>query len=184
MPSTLYGGNGNDYLYGRQGNDMLSGDAGGDTMYGEDGDDRILAGSDLTTDDSISGGTGHDVVDYQGTKQSLNLIVGVTKQGIRVSDAIKADTEPLIAGNGNDIIRDNGDHSLTIYGMGGANVLVGGAKDHDTLVGGSGVDTIVSNNPLTVAQSQDKSRDIPQGVFDQTKSTVDVLDKLSLKVTI
>ncbi|MEZ5099791.1 MAG: calcium-binding protein [Thermoleophilia bacterium] len=57
---TFYGENGNDTFDGGGGNDLLIGGPGNDTFEGEGGNDTILGGPD---DDTISGGDDDDVLD-------------------------------------------------------------------------------------------------------------------------
>src|SRR6266536_250974 len=75
LPTTMYGGGGNDsllggagkdYLRGDEGNDAIQGVAGNDTLLGGDGNDFISGGKnndDVSGEDgtdSVSGGTGID----------------------------------------------------------------------------------------------------------------------------
>ena len=80
----LYGQDGNDQLIGRRGNDFLDGGAGNDTLEGDAGNDRLF-GQD--GDDILNGGTGND-----------ELVGG---QG--------SDVYLFARGEGNDVIRDDGD---------------------------------------------------------------------------
>ena len=80
----LYGQGGSDQLIGRRGNDFLDGGAGNDTLEGDAGNDRLF-GQD--GDDILNGGTGND-----------ELVGG---QG--------SDVYLFARGDGNDVIRDDGD---------------------------------------------------------------------------
>jgi Ca2+-binding RTX toxin-like protein len=84
----LNGGNGNDTLYGGGGADVISGNEGNDVIYGGEGrnvlngnfgdDTFIMDPSDPGMNNIISGGVGHDIVDYRfSTGQSiLNALTG------------------------------------------------------------------------------------------------------------
>ncbi|HEY7428278.1 MAG TPA: CAP domain-containing protein, partial [Gemmataceae bacterium] len=69
IPSTAYGGSGddvliggggNDVLYGGDGNDRLYGRGGDDKLYGESGNDVLFGGVGKDEKDELTGGTGAD----------------------------------------------------------------------------------------------------------------------------
>lgn len=123
---TIYGENGDDTVHGEAGNDVLDGYTGNDTLHGGDGDDNI---NGLYDDDTLYGGGGTD---------TLYGSYG---------------TDTIYGGEGADII--DGDHynaglgNDTIYGEGGDDTIRGGAGN-DLIDGGSGIDTIVFDNQVTV----------------------------------
>ena len=57
VPSTAYGGQGNDILRGGSASDILDGNAGDDDIYGRAGSDQLYGGND---NDLLSGGDGED----------------------------------------------------------------------------------------------------------------------------
>ncbi len=69
LPTSLYGGPGNDRLLGGPLNDMLFGDAGNDILVGGDGNDTLLGGAG---NDWLIGGRGGDVLKPEG---GSNLVI-------------------------------------------------------------------------------------------------------------
>lgn len=150
----INGGNDDDLLYGDDiantlsGDDTLIGGNGNDTMYGGKGDD-LFYGSiryDASPDsDTYHGGEGVDTLDYSRTNHNYNMTVTMTGGGdgtvsfAGLADVNYQDTftsiERFIASRGNDVI--NGDDS----GM-----YLDGWSGKDTIIGGSGDDTIVARN--------------------------------------
>jgi len=151
VANDLNGGGGNDYIDGNDGDDTITGGTGADTMTGGNGADlfKILATS--------STGTAYDVIkDFTISEDKIDFAVGST---LHVADVADVDVASN-AGNGTDgdVHADIVDGFLTLSaGDGGASadvaafdtlleVLnaveeaviaaeVGGADDHDVLVG-------------------------------------------------
>src|SRR4051812_38646392 len=61
VPTTVYGGAGNDTVTTGAGNDFLYGNEGNDRLNGNAGDDFLQGGAD---NDDMTGGAGIDTVDY------------------------------------------------------------------------------------------------------------------------
>lgn len=57
----------NDTLIGGTGNDTLTSGAGNDSITGDDGADRIVMGANLTSTDTVAGGSGTDLLSVSGT---------------------------------------------------------------------------------------------------------------------
>ena len=125
-PTSLSGGDGNDYLAGGGnrdvlnggfGDDSLIGGAGDDTLYGSFGNDMLWGGSG---DDGLQGGSGNDFLDGQAGADTL--------LGDHLSDS-------LMGGDGDDLL----------LGHAGNDSLDGGSG-RDTIAGGDGDDTVVAES--------------------------------------
>ncbi|WP_052720794.1 calcium-binding protein [Actinoplanes rectilineatus] len=128
----LYGGNGNDFLNGWYGADRIEGGAGDDQLYGDPDDRRVSA-------DVLLGGTGNDLVDYQGYKKPLTISLNGASRDDGIAgehDTVGADVERLNGGAGNDTLTGNA-AANTISGEAGNDVIRGGGGN-DTLWGGEG----------------------------------------------
>lgn len=125
IPSTVYGGAGNDVLIGGFGNDHLYAD-------GEDGNAYLDFG---VTNNTLNGRDGDDFL--QGAAGNDNLLGGIG------DDTIYGDTgnDSVMAGAGDDAVYGNAGDD-TIMGEGGNDSLNGGAgADH--LYGNDGNDNVV-----------------------------------------
>ena len=164
----LSGGGNDDFLYGGIGNDELNGGAGSDTLFGEEGDDSIFgnSGNDFLSggigadtlyggndDDTLEGGEGDDDL-YGGN--GFDTVIQTVDADMFLSDT-------LLTGQGNDdldsienAILTGGDSANTIdahnfsgttalYGLGGADTLIGGSNN-DYLNGGTGKDLLIGND--------------------------------------
>ena len=69
---SLAGGEGNDQLYGGKGNDVLSGDDGNDLLFGNAGNDSLYGGEG---EDRLRGGKGKDLLDG-GNDRSADQLIG------------------------------------------------------------------------------------------------------------
>ncbi|MFM9936745.1 MAG: calcium-binding protein [Novosphingobium sp.] len=152
----LIGSSGNDTLNGNVGNDKLEGGDGNDTLLGGDGndqekggkgDDTFLAGQDAG-DDSFSGGSGIDTVDYSAasTGMTINTAIGVAyaTSGNSGTGTDKLDgIDRVIGSNFDDVIIRAGASNWTDGGAG--NDKITGGKGADTLTGGTGNDTFFYN---------------------------------------
>jgi hypothetical protein len=113
LPSTAFGGNGNDTLNGGAGRDDFNGGAGDDSLSGGKGND-FLDGGDGS--DDINGGDGNDYV-----------------RGLKGDDFVSGDAgnDTVMGGEGND----------HVYGYTGNDKVYGGVGD-DVVFGGTGNDTL------------------------------------------
>jgi Ca2+-binding RTX toxin-like protein len=116
-PHAAYGGAGRDTVSGSHTTDILQGGEGDDVLGGYDGDDRLLGGAG---NDSLAGGYGSDLLEGKSGNDTLN-----GDGPDRYADG--ADT--LLGGFGND----------RLIGGAGQDLLAGG-EGGDTLTGGAGAD--------------------------------------------
>ena len=123
---TLTGGLGTDTLHGGDGNDTITSDGDTGVYNGDAGNDTMFSGFGGET---MDGGTGIDLIDHTiyDSDYVFNMTTGLT-QFIGES---YANFEHTRMGDGND----------TVTGNAADNVIEGGVG-HDTLIGGSGVDTL------------------------------------------
>jgi Ca2+-binding RTX toxin-like protein len=164
---SISGGNQKDWLYGGAGNDTLDAGTGNDTVNGGAGNDRVLGGDGIDMiqggdgNDSISGGNGNDTIHGGNGNDTVYSDLGLDK---------------LFGDAGDDILQGNGKDDDFLYGGTGRDTLyvkendfADGGADNDTfiadrgftdwnnagntIVGGSGVDTIVYNNNLAASHS-------------------------------
>jgi uncharacterized delta-60 repeat protein len=168
----LYGNAGNDTLYGGNGDDSLNGGTGNDIMYGEAGNDTLNGG---LGNDSFYGGTGSNTADFSDRTDNLQLHIGFGKLGAKgENDYIANDIETLIGGSGNDtlnagsgydeLIAGKGNDTL-ISGHGGATLIGGSGNDlfetknnkFDTIIGGSGDNTAITDPFDIVTNVQHRS---------------------------
>lgn len=70
LPSTMYGGRGNDVLIGGAARDVIFGEAGNDLIYGGLGNDILSGGAD---NDTVNGGAGDDEI-WGGA--GVNYLIG------------------------------------------------------------------------------------------------------------
>ncbi|MEV6341806.1 calcium-binding protein [Actinoplanes sp. NPDC051851] len=150
----LYGGSGADLLHGESGNDYLRGNTGDDSLYGDEGDDQLVQETTADGADVLNGGSGTDLVNYEGRKTAVVADLDGAKRddgSAGEHDSIAKNVENLNGGYGNDVLTGNdtgnriyggyqGDDKL--YGRGGADVL-NGFGGSDLLDGGSGNDYLM-----------------------------------------
>ena len=128
----LIGGGGADLLSGGDDNDLLTGGAGADILQGDGGSDKLVetgktTALTLTLSDSALTGLGGDV---------LSDVESAQLTGSTVADTLNAQGFTL--------------GSVTLLGLGGKDVLIGGSRDDsldggdldDVLTGNGGVDTL------------------------------------------
>jgi len=131
---TLTGGAGTDSLLGGAGNDLLLSWLGGaDTLDGGDGNDQLFAGSGVV----MRGGLGNDALYGQSNN---------TLDGGDGNDGLKVDgnNNSLLGGNGNDNIFSNGSSNV-LDGGAGDDQIVTNNSTNDTLIGGTGIDSLVAD---------------------------------------
>lgn len=168
------GGTGNDSLdaravsntllaYGGTGADRLHAGSANDQLFGEDGGDYLIggAGSNL-----IDGGAGSDTADYSAAIQAVVIDLNdgvVTNNGYGLVDTLVS-IENLVGGAFNDVLIGEassnqiwgGLGSDYLIGLGGNDILEGGAGASNTLQGGLGDDTYIvdANDTLIEAASE------------------------------
>ncbi|GGQ67838.1 calcium-binding protein [Couchioplanes azureus] len=128
----LYGGNGNDFLNAWYGADRIEGGAGNDQLYGDPDDRKVYA-------DVLLGGTGRDLVDYQGYRKPLAVSLNGVSRDDGVAgehDTVGADVELLNGGSGNDRLAGNA-AANEISGLDGNDAILG-AGGNDDLRGDDG----------------------------------------------
>src|SRR5919198_3650422 len=120
------------YLAGNGGADVLTGSAIGNGFDGGPGDD------------TIHGGPGYDYVDFEGTPNDDDIVVGsgvVTNGGVFETDLFDNVEAFNLFGYGGDDTLDAGSYPATLEGDEGNDILLGSPYD-DFLDGGDGSDTL------------------------------------------
>ena len=145
----LHGEDDSDWLDGGADNDTLDGGAGNDQLIGGDGNDVVRGGAG---DDTLVGGSGAGDDDYDGGEDTDTITFASTSQGINVdlsaasdqATGVEIDTDQLrrienvIGGDGDDVIRGDGNNNRLEGGAGNDVLIGGGGADH--LDGGAGTD--------------------------------------------
>ncbi len=147
-PTTLRGGNGNDWLRGGSNNDVLEGGANNDTLEGRGGDDSVDGGSgddvfrEYLSDfvsDTFTGGSGNDrleilgssaVDDVRVTRSGSSLVIGRYSVGGSLLGTVTATgAEDLVINvfGGNDKVLLDGE--LNLAGLTQLTVEVGTGAD-------------------------------------------------------
>jgi Ca2+-binding RTX toxin-like protein len=129
---TLTGGAGNDTLTGGPNADSLDGGAGNDLLTGGAGNDTLRGG---TNDDALTGGLGNDSLDGGG---GTDLVKAAANANFVLTDT-------SLIGVGTDSLAALELASLT-GGLGANTFTVSGWTQTATVVGGTGVDRLVSAN--------------------------------------
>lgn len=139
----LLGAGGDDTLNGGDGQDTLEGEAGNDSENGGAGDDELDEGNVANGADTLVGGAGSDTVDYSGRSVAvLADIDGTPDDGeAGESDAVGADVEALIGGQGPDRLAGSPE-SNTLSGNGGDDVIDSRDLAADIVACGSGTDSV------------------------------------------
>ncbi len=142
----IYGGTENDVIRGGTGQDTIFGDSGNDTIFGDEEFD-VLYGND--GDDIIDGGDDNDFIYGGADRDSL--------YGGNQDDTLSGESgaDYLDGGSGNDFLY-GGDQNDRLDGGTGADYLDGGTGNDtilpgadlavDTIIGGSGTDTVDYSN--------------------------------------
>lgn len=180
---TINGGSTPDTIYGLEGDDLIDAGTGNDFVSGDLGNDHIKILSDMTYEDTVSGGLGTDTLEFTDST-GTNELTNVT--GIE---------EIILSNQATDIVTpdsliDSG-MTLTIDGtalMSGAlywdgsnesdgkfnltagdyiDTIKGGAGD-DTLIGGHGDDSIEGNGGNDSIDGQDEYNQLFGGAGNDT----------------
>jgi Ca2+-binding RTX toxin-like protein len=154
---SLLGGTGADSLFGGADNDTLLGEDGNDTLLGEAGDDSLRGGAD---NDSLFGGANNDTLLGEDGNDTLLGEAGDDSLLGGMGD------DSLVAGTGTDtLLGEDGNDTLVAEAIGAASLLGGVDNDsflfadgtqlaNNTVVGGSGTDTLVLTAAATVTDAQ------------------------------
>jgi Ca2+-binding RTX toxin-like protein len=154
---TLDGGDGNDnlslgdavnnspqapsnFLDGGAGNDRLIAGAGKAELDGGSGADHFSPSVNDTGQDTFSGGTGKDKIDFSQSTVGITLTIGAN---VSTSDKL-SDIETIIGSNHGDTISNNNKTPIHVIDGSGNDTLTGGSGN-DTLEGGAGNDSITGN---------------------------------------
>ncbi|WP_108259351.1 Hint domain-containing protein [Mangrovicoccus ximenensis] len=124
----LDGGAGNDSIYAGQGQDTVHGGSGNDIIYAEDGNDLVYGGDGS---DTVDGSSGNDTI-YGG--DGADSLAGGTG------------ADSLYGDGGNDTVF-GGDGADRLEGGSGNDILWGGSdRSADTLLGGDDSDTLFATD--------------------------------------
>ncbi|AUC52192.1 hypothetical protein CDO87_02875 [Sagittula sp. P11] len=134
----LVGGSGDDTLTGGEGADTLDGGDDDDSVAGGAGDDLIIGG---TGSDMIDGGADTDTLDYSALSGSVIVDAnsGESQHSLGDLDNFTSIERFILTGSGDVFFGDSGD--MFVSALGGNDHLTNG-PGRDTLLGGSGNDTI------------------------------------------
>jgi Ca2+-binding RTX toxin-like protein len=138
-PNNIKGGNGNDILWGGPAGSCLT-DL--DNLDGEAGNDTFAMTATSDCGDSLTGGPGTDIADYQLRTNILNISLdnGANDGESGEKDNVKSDIEVVLGGSAGDtLVGSSGNDEL--HGGPGVDTISGGAGD-DKLVGDSGADVL------------------------------------------
>ena len=141
IPSSFFGGNGNDTLNGGSNDDSLNGGAGADVLFGGNGNDQLIGSSG---NDDLRGGEGNDRI---FGSSDVNTIFGdagddVLFGGDQVDTIFGGDGIDQIYGLGGDDFLDAGDGGVPgSTGIGQADFILG-LRGNDTITGGNGLNVL------------------------------------------
>lgn len=168
------GGTGNDSLdaravsntilaYGGIGSDRLQAGSANDQIFGEDGGDYLIGGAGANL---LDGGADSDTADYSAATQAVIIDLNdgvVTNNGYGLVDTLVS-IENLVGGAFNDVLIGEASNNQLwgglgsdyLIGLGGDDILEGGAGASNTLQGGLGNDTYVvdANDTLIEAAGE------------------------------
>ncbi|MEU4239724.1 calcium-binding protein [Actinoplanes sp. NPDC026619] len=150
LPSTLNGGTGSDTIVGGPRADLINGDNGNDKIWGAGGNDTIYP--DLGNDVS-HGGDGADLImDVGGKFVSNDWMYGDNGDDTAFGFA---GSDHIFGGFGDDFLSGGADADYIDGGYGGDYLIgndclagdpVGNCTAKDTLIGGPGINTIVTSS--------------------------------------
>ncbi|MFC3384249.1 calcium-binding protein [Couchioplanes azureus] len=162
----LDGSRGNDKIDGREGDDKLVGDAGNDTIDGAGGDDWISDGTgadiasggyaddtfsldgDADAGDTLVGGYGTDLVDFQYRREAVRVSLdGVANDGVAGENDNLSEVE-TIHGTDYDDVLVGGKALVSLFGRGGDDAIdVADGNPGDVADGGDGTDKCRADEP-------------------------------------
>lgn len=168
---TLVGGGGDDLLQGGWGQDELDARLGDDRVEGGRGDDHLVASQGPDGADTLSGGPGHDVVDYSARTAGVGLTLGSEGDdgapgegdsvGAPVNPMVRlVDVEELVGGSGDDLLAGWMSRE-TLTGGPGADVLQGGDESDEL----RGEDGVAGNDRLDGQRGEDLCTGDPDDVL-------------------
>jgi Ca2+-binding RTX toxin-like protein len=167
LPTSLFGGNGNDVLIAGSQSDLLDGQGGNDTLTGGGSADMVIGGSgndvvreiidqDLTLTNSTLIASGNALPAVTDTLMGIefaDLSGGVSRNKLDLSGFTVSLGTSINGGGGNDTIVGSpaGDMILTlsgadsIQGLGSSDTILSGSGN-DTISGGDGIDNLNGQN--------------------------------------
>lgn len=139
LPNNIKGGNGNDILWGGVAGTCLT-DV--DNLDGEAGNDTFAMTNTSDCGDTLTGGAGTDIADYQLRTNVLNISLdnGANDGESAEKDNVKSDIEVVLGGSAADVLVGSSAND-ELHGGPGGDTISGGAGD-DKLVGDAGNDTL------------------------------------------
>lgn len=141
LANTVNGTAANEWILGLAGNDTLSGGAGNDRVDGGSGND-VLRASVNDGNDVYIGGVGTDTYDWSLTTAAatVDLNAGTASSAQTGTDTLTG-IENLIAGSGNDLVRDATGSNNIQLGAGNDTMSFMVDNTRDIISGGGGTDT-------------------------------------------
>lgn len=142
---------GNDLVYAGTGNDRVELSIGNDTIFLEDGDDTIRVW-DNAGNNSLDGGSGNDLLDFDNFQSSTGATVSVGADGSGSFSHFSGATTgtftgfETISGTAFDdrMVASTNTSGIGLSGEAGNDQLIGGAGQ-DQIDGGTGADTVYGN---------------------------------------
>ena len=144
---TIFALDDDDVVGGGGGNDTIDGGAGWDTLYGGTGNDVLLGGPGQN---HLYGGAGHDLI---GLDDASRHVFSADSGDIIFGDSFNSYTLPGGHPQGHDPAAPSQLGDDTIYGTGGADIILGDNNDdplanyggHDVIFAGNGADIVDGN---------------------------------------
>jgi hypothetical protein len=164
--TSVFAGEGNNFVWGGRGNDNIFAGAGNDIINAGQGNNNIIAGdgTNLITsgsgNDTVVSGSGNDFIDAGDGRNSIvagsgnnRILTGKGRDTIFAGDG----EDVIFSGAGNDAIDAGNGRNLINAGTGNDTVTLGSGKDRVILEGGDGSVTIngfnVTDDKLRLGES-------------------------------
>jgi uncharacterized delta-60 repeat protein len=203
-PTSVSGGDGNDYIFTGDAADRIDGGNGNDSIWGLGGDDHLIGGAG---NDQISGGAGNDLldggtgaddiygdggsdgkaspgidtVDYSTRTRTVNVSLdNVANDGapdVVENDNVHSDVENILGGAGNDILRGSS-AANRLHGNGGDDQLYGGGGN-DSLFGEAGKNKLYGDDGNDKLYAKNNASDIVDGGVGADEAWVDFIDSVT-----